>query len=186
MSELFPHNINDNVTAVITVPCLAGMYLHILVGYMYMLCACVCVYVRACARACARACVRACACACVCVCVCVCVCLCVCACVCAHVCVCVCVCLCVCARVCVCMCVTWCLHLCTTHTCSGGSDVKQWSINDVEKFLIDVKYQQYITQFQEQVCFVHFRRLTNVTGSTFWGEVLYSLNIWREKFLLIL
>ncbi|XP_065920656.1 uncharacterized protein [Dysidea avara] len=55
MSELFPHNINDNVTAVITVPCLAG-----------------------------------------------------------------------------------------------GSDVKQWSINDVEKFLIDVKYQQYITQFQEQ------------------------------------
>ena len=35
--------------------------------------------------------------------------------------------------------------------CSGGSDVEQWSISDVEKFLTDAKYQQYTTLFQQQV-----------------------------------
>jgi len=34
----------------------------------------------------------------------------------------------------------------------GGSDVKQWSKNDVEDFLTDANYHQYITLFQQQVC----------------------------------
>ncbi|XP_065908755.1 uncharacterized protein [Dysidea avara] len=33
---------------------------------------------------------------------------------------------------------------------AGGSDVEQWSISDVEKFLTDAKYQQYTTLFQQQ------------------------------------
>jgi len=33
------------------------------------------------------------------------------------------------------------------------SDVEEWSISDVEKFLIYAKYQQYTTLFQQQICY---------------------------------